>query len=282
MKNILLKISLVFLLFIVFTIKVFSSYPNYVGYVNDFAKVLSSDFSQKLNNKLLDYKNKTTNEVAIVTVDTTGSQSVEEYSGGIFNQWGIGKKEKDNGVLMFFAMKDHKMRIEVGRGLEGELTDIESAHILNDVVRPEFKQQHFEDGINKGVDALISSLAVSSATMVPGTNNFIPLIIIIMVGIIIFIFCLAISSLTPLGGEGDNRIRGLWVPKKGSRWGESSLGVINNEYNIPIVSSLGSMFSSDNSDDSSDSSSGSSGFGGFGGGSFGGGMSVGGGASSGW
>lgn len=273
---------------------VFAKMPDYKGFVNDFSDVLSPKEEMQIEQRLTDYEKKTTNEIAVVTVKTTQPDSIEQYSINLADQWKPGKVGKDNGVIMLFAMDDRKMRIEVGRGLEGDLTDIETKHIQDDIIRPEFKSSNYAIGINKGLDAVIADLspelkATVSASTTTDNGNVIDLIIILVVvgGVVL----LALSPHTPLGGEGDGRIRGVWVPKKGSKWGKRSIGVIEDEHYIPvpfIPSSRSSneeynspSSSSSNDDDDDSSSSGGSTFGG-GGMTFGGGSFSGGGSSSSW
>lgn len=226
-----------------------ASYPDYSGYVNDYAHVLSESFVKDLNNKLSDYDKKTSNQIAVVTIDTTGSETIEQYSIHLADKWKPGQKGKDNGVVMLFAMKDRKMRIEVGRGLEGELTDLKSRRIIADIMTPEFKASHYEAGIAKGVDSVISiispNVSVSPVLTTQSSND--PsagaIILIVIIVIIVILLLVAISPYTPLGGEGTIGITGFWV-------------------------------SSDSGDSDSDS--------GNGGTSFGGGSFSGGGASGGW
>lgn len=266
---ILFLLALLFGLFIpILLIKTVSAnhLPSYEGYVNDFANVLSDDFENKLENKLFKYDQETTNQVVVVTVDSTQNDTIENYSIHLAEQWKPGQKEKDNGILMLFAMKDHKMRIEVGRGLEGELTDIESKHILDDTIRPLFRAEKVEEGVDRGVDAVMVAIATESATPTASENQDFPWIPILIGGILVIIVIAVFSKHTPLGGEGDNRIRGIWVPKNGSKWGSRSFGTINKEFTVPIIPAAWS-------------SGGSSWGGGV---SFGGGSFSGGGATSGW
>lgn len=210
MQSILIRVSLIFFFFTIFIGGVFAAYPKSVGYVNDFGKVLSKDFTTKLDHQLIDYKNKTTNEIAVTTIDTTGNQSIEEYAHALFNQWGIGNKEKENGVLLLFAMKDRHMRIEVGRGLEGDLTDIESKHVITDVITPEFKKQHYEQGIQKGVDAIVIAISTNSAVLATSSGDPTGFIIFIVFVVVLIILLLMFSPFTPLGGEGVWGVSGVW------------------------------------------------------------------------
>lgn len=272
-------ITLIVFLFLSVTTVFATDYPDYKGYVNNFADVLSDQFEEGLEQKLSDFDLKTTNQLVIVTLKTTQPDTIEQYSIKLAEKWKPGQKDKDNGVIMLFAMEDRKMRIEVGRGLEGELTDVESKHILDKVITPEFKQQKYEDGISKGVDAVILAIATDSAAT---TSKGVPIqgiIILIIAGVIIFAIVLAFSSHTPLGGEGDRRIRGVWVPKKGSRWGKTTIGKIDKEVFVPIIPPI--IASSYSNDDDSSPSSKSSGSG-WGGVSFGGGQFSGGGSTGSW
>lgn len=127
------------------------------GFVSDFARVLSVDQKTALEQKLSTFEKETSNEIAVVTVDSLKGDYIENYAVKLFADWGIGKKDKDNGVLFLVAVSDRAMRIEVGYGLEGALTDALSVRILDDNVRPFFKQNDYAGGIGAGVDAIISA-----------------------------------------------------------------------------------------------------------------------------
>lgn len=217
MKNFIVKaiISLLFILGLMFIVKVARgvNYPNYTSYVNDYTNTLSQDFINKQNLKIKAFEAKTTDQIAIAVIETTDGESIEDYSIHLADKWQPGQKGKDNGVLMLFAMKDRTMRIEVGRGLEGDLTDLKSKQILDDVIKPEFKAGKYEVGIEKGIDSVILAISSPSAAIVDpvtesgGGSAAVAIIIIIIIIIIIFI---AISPWTPLGGEGSWGISTGW------------------------------------------------------------------------
>jgi len=98
-------------------------YPKATGYVTDTAGVLDVGTKQGLVTLLRTLHDKTTAQVAVAVVPTTGGISAEEYAVKLFEKWGVGKKGKDNGVLLVVAVKDRTMRIEVGYGLEGAIPD---------------------------------------------------------------------------------------------------------------------------------------------------------------
>lgn len=292
MKSILSKISFVFLVFAFFLLlvgKVFASYPQPHNYVNDFGNVLSQPFEDKLNKKLSDFEQDTKDQIAVVTVDTTGNESIEEYANGLFSQWGIGQKGEDNGLLFLFAMKDRKMRIEVGRGLEGTITDIQSKEVIDEQIVPEFKDKNYESGIEKGVNQILYEIdpkATESGILtpkesVPSSNNsdgILPTIIILLVAISIIVIVVRIMTQNSFSSEMSGESSIFDDDRPGSGLGSAIGGGI-------IGGVIGGTLSSDDDDDdsgsgfgsgSSDSNSGSS-FGGFGGGG-----SSGGGSSGGW
>src|SRR5579863_8627675 len=106
------------------------SYPSASGYVVDQSGIIDGAAQSRLESWILELKQKTTAEVAVVTVDSTEPLSIEEYAVNLFQRFGIGQKGKDNGVLLLIAYKDHHMRIEVGYGLEGAITDAYSSRII--------------------------------------------------------------------------------------------------------------------------------------------------------
>jgi uncharacterized protein len=135
------------------------AYPAPSGYVVDQSGIIDSDAQSRMQAWILELKQKTTAEVAVVTVDSTEPLSIEEYAVNLFQRFGIGQKGKDNGVLLLVAYKDHHMRIEVGYGLEGAITDAYSSRIINTIMTPEFKQGNFSDGIEKATAAIVSLIA---------------------------------------------------------------------------------------------------------------------------
>lgn len=239
----------VFVFFFVTALKVFGAekLPDYKNYVNDFTgKTVSQTFLDKENAKLKAYDEKTSNQIAVAIIDSTEPLSIEEYSIDLAEKWKPGTEKEDNGVLMTFAMEDRKMRIEVGMGLEGEITDLEAKRIIEDHITPLFKEKRYEEGISQGIDQVILSIATDTAKLVQGTDNNLPpeaIVLLVILGVVllvVIIIAIADSPYTPLGGSGSWGISTAWG-------------------------------------DSSDSSSDSDGFGGFGGGGFSGG-----GASGGW
>jgi uncharacterized protein len=137
--------------------------PN--GFVNDYARLLTQDQISSIENKISTFEKNTGSEIAVVTIDSLGGDTVENFAEELFKEWGIGKKGADNGVLLLVAFKDHKMRIEVGYGLEGALTDGEASSIIRNTLTPAFKQNDFGGGIEKAVDQMIEATASESFSL---------------------------------------------------------------------------------------------------------------------
>lgn len=127
------------------------------GFVNDFADIIPAESEQQLENRLQQFQNETTNEIAVVTIERLDGDTIDNFAVRLFEEWGIGTSENDNGVLLLVAKQDKKMRIEVGYGLEGALTDAESGAIIRSVLRPAFQNGRYADGIAQAVDAMMAA-----------------------------------------------------------------------------------------------------------------------------
>ncbi len=124
-----------------------SAFPKPTGYVNDFANILSYSAKDNLTRLITELERKSSAEISVVTVDSIGALTIEEYAVDLFKEWGIGKKDKDNGILILVAMQERKIRIEVGYGLEGVITDGTAGEIIKQKMTPAFKAGDFEKGI---------------------------------------------------------------------------------------------------------------------------------------
>ena len=159
MKRAILLASLIFS--ITFTIGVSFSYAytspgKPQGFVSDYANIFSTQGKITLEQKLFSLNGSTTIQIAVVTITSLDDETIESYAVKLFKEWGIGQKDKNNGVLFLTAINDRKVRIEVGYGLEGVLTDAQSNGIIQNIVLPEFRNSNYEGGIIKGTDAIIS------------------------------------------------------------------------------------------------------------------------------
>lgn len=124
------------------------------GYVTDFAEILSPETETLLESELLQFTASTTIEVAVVTVNSLDGDDVAAYANELFREWGIGKKETDNGLLLLVAPNERRMRIEVGYGLEGMVPDVTAGQIIDELITPAFKLGDYDRGVLSGVEAL--------------------------------------------------------------------------------------------------------------------------------
>ena len=135
--------------------------PEYINPVVDNANLLSEQTESQLNDALIDLENRTSQQIALLTISSLEGESIEGYSIKVADNWKIGQEGSDNGVLFLISTADRKLRIEVGRGLEGELTDAISGRIV-DLVSSYFKRQEFEKGIIVGLTAISRAIGMNS------------------------------------------------------------------------------------------------------------------------
>jgi len=124
--------------------------------VTDLTRTLTAADIASTSAKLADWENRTSNQLVVLMVPTTQPEPIEAYALRVAEQWKIGRKGQDNGALLLIAKNDRKMRIEVGYGLEGVLTDATSSRIIAETIAPAFREGRFAEGINAGVDRIIA------------------------------------------------------------------------------------------------------------------------------
>ncbi|MGE0463943.1 MAG: YgcG family protein [Vicinamibacterales bacterium] len=186
--------------------------PRPAGRVNDFATLLKPDQRQALETLLDGLERDTTAEVAVVTVRELGGVSVEDYANRLFNEWGIGQRGKDNGVLILVALRDREMRIEVGYGLEGVLPDGLAGAIIRENFTPHFRENRYAEGIAEGTARVVEIVrrnetltaeqlaAIEAAAHEAGTSWGVAAMLSIFVGAGAFTFGTAAGAraITPL------------------------------------------------------------------------------------
>lgn len=149
-KHLFIFCFLFLLLFKIFGLNV----PNLKGPVNDLAGVLSYDKKAEIENFLFGIEKKSDVQIVVLTIPSLEGENLEEYSLRVAETWQLGSKEKDSGVLLLVAVNDRKMRIEVGYGLEANLTDAAAGRIIRNIIAPKFKSKNFGTGIFLGVKAI--------------------------------------------------------------------------------------------------------------------------------
>jgi uncharacterized protein len=129
--------------------------PTLSARVTDLTNTLSAAEKQALESKLAAWETATGNQLVVLMVPTTQPEPIEAFSIRVADAWKIGRKGQDNGALLVVAKDDRKLRIEVGYGFEGVLTDATSRRIISDTISPLFRQGQFAGGLNAGVDRII-------------------------------------------------------------------------------------------------------------------------------
>lgn len=140
-------------------------------YVQDYAQVLSAEDKRRLLSIGQELDNKTTAQLAVVTVKTLEGQPIEDYALSILREWGIGSKEKNNGALIVVAVQDRRSRIEVGYGLEGLLTDGLTGHIQDQAMIPYFRKGNYAAGIVNGYAVTASLIAKDAGVQLTSINS---------------------------------------------------------------------------------------------------------------
>jgi uncharacterized protein len=253
MKKLLLPIFLFFALFASAQIeKAIPEAPNPPRLVVDLTGTLTQDQQQALERKLVAYDDTTSNQIAVVIISTTGDYDISDFSFALGRKWGVGNKEKNNGVVLLIAKNDRKVFIAPGYGLEGAIPDITAKQIVENIIVPNFKGNDFYRGIDEGTDAIISAaqgefVAEQGYAQRGQKGRPFPLI-----GIIILIIVFIIIAKSGGGGRG-----GSFMSRRGYR----NINRPNIFWFPPSGGGGGGGFGG----------GGGGGFGGFGGGSFGGG-----------
>ena len=238
--------------------------PSPTGHVNDFAGVLDDSSRQRIEAVCRELESKTGAQLAVVTVKSLDGEPIEDYAVKLFEKWGIGAKEKSDGVLLLLALQERRSRIEVGYGLEAVITDGTAGELLRDL-RPYFRSNQYGDGLYAGTIDLADRIARSAGVTLShdpakplrsrrgtsaGGRQMVPILLVLLALFVVPIFFGG-------GGGGGFTSSGRRLYRRGGYYGGwGGFGGFGG------------------------SGGGGSGFGGFGG--FGGGMSGGGGSSSNW
>lgn len=193
-------------------------FPKLTGRVVDEAGILSPAALHSMEAMLEKSERGTTNQVVVVTLKSLQGTSIEDYGYQLGRYWGIGQKDKDNGALLIVAPNERKVRIEVGYGLEGVLTDAISSQIIQGIILPEFRKGRMESGITSGAWAIVH--VVSGESLPPMKKEPLqwkgsawPGFIFLLLWLLLFFVSRKLE-----------RRRGLGVSRFGSGWGASSGG----------------------------------------------------------
>jgi uncharacterized protein len=221
--------------------------------VNDFAQLLNQSESETLEQKLIEYEKKTSTQIAIVTIESLEEEEIADYATQLGHEWGIGQKDKGNGVVLLVSKGDRKMFIATGYGTETILTDAVCKRIIEQDLIPNFKQGNYNAGLNQAF-AHISGL-LDGSFKADSLNTSQSTKIRIDPLSLIFLFFILVQFLSSIFGKNNKTY--------GRRGGLAD--------SIFWGSALGSSWGSGSSSSFKDFSGGGGSFGGFGGGDFGGG-----------
>lgn len=206
------------------------TFPALTGRVVDEAGLLSAADRVALTQSLADLEAKTTDQLVVVTLKSLQGTAIEDYGYQLGRRWKIGQKDKDSGALLIVAPSERKVRIEVGYGLEGTLTDAATKIIIENAILPRFKTGDFAAGITSGVADIIQLLAGDAASAQQGQTASAPrsprpnipwlFIILGLVGVGLLIFCVVTGG----GGACQAIMQILFVMALSGRSGGSSRG----------------------------------------------------------
>jgi uncharacterized protein len=184
--------------------------PQLRAHVNDYAKVLPPDRAQALEDRLTEYERATGHQLALLTVQSLAGDAIEDYSMRAAERWKLGRKGADDGLILVIVPSEHKMRIEVGYGLEGVIPDAIAARIVRDVLTPAFRRNDYAGGIDAAFAVLMHEAggggaeparerAPKATSPWAALPTLLPLLLFI-----------AIAVLSRIAGGGRGR-RGLWA-----------------------------------------------------------------------
>ena len=197
------------------------------GYVLDQTQTLTKEEIQSMNRMGLEVQKKTKAQIAVLLIPTLDGEDVSDYANRVFRAWGIGDKEKNNGVLFLIALKDKQMRIEVGYGLEGAINDGKAGEILDQYAIPYFQKGKFGPGVMETYKVLVGEVSKEYGVSIDGSRihakqDSIELspfqLLLIGVGIL----ALIIVDMTFLGGAITQSI--LWILASGRGGGSGRSG----------------------------------------------------------
>lgn len=163
--------------------------------VADFTNTLNDADKQKLDTKIKAFEDSTSNQIAVVIVQSVGDYDIIEYGNGLIRKWGIGQKDKNNGVLVLVALADRKMSVQTGYGLEGALPDIVTQEIIQNDMKPRFRESDYYGGLDAATDDIIKytkgEYKSSGKKAVKGSNGkggSAGIIVLIVIFVLILIF----------------------------------------------------------------------------------------------
>jgi len=186
-----------------------ASLPEFTAPVVDSIGRVSAEVETQINSELISFQQSGGPQIAVAVIDSTGNATPENYSIDLARTWGIGDKEKDNGVLLLIALEDRTLRIEVGSGVEGELTDVTAGRIVDSVMLPRLRANDVDGAVRDGARAVMQvwrgegiapQLIVPNTPATESTTQQSPFGIALFFGLILLFLALAVSGKIRGGG----------------------------------------------------------------------------------
>ncbi|MGB6754259.1 MAG: TPM domain-containing protein [Xanthobacteraceae bacterium] len=205
-------------------------FPPLTGRVVDQANIMTPESRSELETKLKDLEDKSGIQLVVATVKSLQGGDIETYANELFRTWKLGQAQKNNGVLLLIAPNEHKVRIEVGYGLEGALPDALSSVIISSAIVPRFKAGDFSGGISRGVDGIISVLSgdtsdwqrkvdVRQDDPESDFDKLFPILFFLLIFFVCWYLIRNAGGGGPSSGGTARRAGPLFIPYGGSSWG---------------------------------------------------------------
>jgi uncharacterized protein len=197
--------------------------PPPAAYFNDYASLVSASDAQRLDAKLRRFAEETSTQVVVAVFKSLPSASLEDFTIRVAQSWRVGRKDWDNGAILFVFVDDRKMRIETGYGLEGALPDQLAARILDQEVRPRFRADDWAGGLEAGIDGILAATRGEYKAPEPKKAAGVPLVAIL----IILFFVVLLLWLASQGARHmpSGRVYDRRGPRRdSSHWGGGSWG----------------------------------------------------------
>ncbi len=173
--------------------------PKPAQWYNDTASLLDASQAEALNRKLADFEQQSGAQFIIYVLPSLEGDAIERFTVDCAQKWGVGQKKYDNGLIVFVFVKEHKIRVEVGYGLEGSVTDAYSSRVIREYIAPHFQSGDYAGGLNAGADALIAKIRGGEAPVPPlqrtgtpqgGSSSGLDPIFLLVIVIVFFVFIL--------------------------------------------------------------------------------------------
>ncbi|PIP65249.1 methanol dehydrogenase [Candidatus Peregrinibacteria bacterium CG10_big_fil_rev_8_21_14_0_10_49_16] len=162
--------------------------PTLQSPVNDYGNILSISEEQELKSALLSQEKQTSNQIVILTIPSLDGDNLEMYANMVFNTWKLGTAKNDNGVLILYAVKEDKIRIEVGQGLEGSIPDAIASQIIRKEMRPKFTEQDYAGGFSAAIIAITKAAKGEYEVDGSGGGGISIIWLFVAIGLIVVIF----------------------------------------------------------------------------------------------